>query len=71
MSFEIILPAWETKLGNAAAKSMLWHMADQANPDGVGSMSIQSLHERTEIGKPAIPRRIRLVLTLEAFKEMH
>jgi len=60
MSHELVTPAWKTKVGHAAAKSLLVLLADSSNAEGWGFPLLKKLREETELS----PRQIQRILQI-------
>jgi hypothetical protein len=60
VSSENYSPAYKTRLGNLAAKSVLVLLVDQANVDGLGWPSIDYIADRTEIKKRTVLRILQV-----------
>lgn len=64
MSSENYAPAWRTKLGNLTAKSVLVHLADEADAtDGVAFSRLERIAELTEVKKRTV---LRILSVFEA-----
>jgi len=64
MSHDITPRAYETKLGNLTAKSVLALIADQANVDGFGWPSMKYIADRTEVKLRTVLRMVEVFVDI-------